>query len=124
MTSEQQDLINKAKESLAASRLLHDQGHYGFAASRAYYAMFYLAEAMLLGEGLAFSKHSAVHSAFGEHFAKSGRVPVKFHRYLIHAMEIRHTGDYGKPMTVTNEDSREQISRAEEFLALAEGLDK
>ena len=36
-----------------------------FAASRAYYAMFYAAEALLQSRGLAFSKHSAVHAAFG-----------------------------------------------------------
>ena len=35
------------------------QGAYpDFAASRVYYAMFYIAQAFLEGEGLAFSKHS------------------------------------------------------------------
>lgn len=74
MTAEQAALLQKAQKSLRAARLLADQGFYDFAVSRAYYAMFYIAEAFLLGEGLAFSKHSAVISAFGERFAKSGRV--------------------------------------------------
>jgi uncharacterized protein (UPF0332 family) len=60
------------------------QGAYpDFAASRVYYAMFYIAQAFLEGEGLAFSKHSAVIAAFGQHFARTGKVPVEFHRFLL-----------------------------------------
>ena len=57
--------------------------------------MFYVAEAILLGEGLTFSKHSAVIAAFGEHFVKPGRIPPEFHRYLIEGEDNRHLGDYG-----------------------------
>jgi uncharacterized protein (UPF0332 family) len=43
--TEDRDLLSlmaKAEESLAAARLLRDGGYHGFAASRAYYAMFYV----------------------------------------------------------------------------------
>jgi uncharacterized protein (UPF0332 family) len=59
MTPEQQNLLEKAISSLAAARVLLDNNFPEFAASRAYYAMFYIAEAFLEGEGLSFSKHSA-----------------------------------------------------------------
>jgi len=59
LTSEQAALIKKAKESLRAARLLAKNDLYNFAASRAYYAMFYIAEAFLLEEKIAYSKHSA-----------------------------------------------------------------
>jgi len=58
-------MIRKADKSLAGAHVLLEEGFYGFAASRAYYAMFYAAEALLQSRGLAFSKHSAVHAAFG-----------------------------------------------------------
>ncbi|MBI4830274.1 MAG: HEPN domain-containing protein [Candidatus Lindowbacteria bacterium] len=58
MTPEQAALTEKARESLDAAKLLESQGYLDFAVSRAYYAMFYVAEAFLLGEGLTFSKHS------------------------------------------------------------------
>jgi uncharacterized protein (UPF0332 family) len=45
---------------LQAARLLAEGGFFDFAISRAYYSMFYIAEAFLLGERLAYSKHSAV----------------------------------------------------------------
>ena len=91
MTQAQGVLLAKAGASLDAAKLLHGEGHYGFAASRAHYTMFYVAEAFLLGKGMTFSKHSAVHAAFGEHFVKTGIVPPEFHRHLIHGMEVRHT---------------------------------
>ena len=122
MTPEQEDLLIQARDSLAAAHLLYDQGYCGFAAARAYYAMFYVAEAFLLGRNLSFSKHSGVHAAFGQHFAKTGTVPSKFHRYLIRGMEVRQSGDYGKGGTVTPEESAEQLSRAEEFLQLGEQM--
>jgi uncharacterized protein (UPF0332 family) len=121
VTPEQSALLGKAKESLAAARLLGSHGQYGFAAARAYYAMFYLAEALLLDEGLAFSKHAGVISAFGEHFAKTGRVLPEFHRYLIRGLEIRHLADYSTA-PVSEDESAEQIARAEDFLALAQSL--
>jgi uncharacterized protein (UPF0332 family) len=84
MMPEQQGLLLQARKSLAAAKLLHKEGYHSFAASRAYYTMFYVAEAFLLGKGLAFSKHSDVHAAFGEHFVKTGAVPSEFHQYLIY----------------------------------------
>ena len=122
MTPEQADLLVQAHDSVAAAKVLRTEGHHGFAASRAYYAMFYVAEAFLLGKGLAFSKHSGVHAAFGEHFAKAGIVQPEFHRYLIRGMAVRHAGDYGKARKVTPEEAAEQITHAEQFLELAEQL--
>ena len=54
MTPEQEILFRQAKESLDAAKLLHQSGYYGYAASRAYYAMFYVAAALLLAKGVAF----------------------------------------------------------------------
>jgi uncharacterized protein (UPF0332 family) len=120
VTPEQVALLQKAQASLQAARLLSEQGFYDFAISRAYYAMFYVAEAFLLGDGLAFSKHSAVIAAFGERFAKSGRIPQEFHRYLIEGESSRNVGDYDIKPGLSKGEATEQIKRAEKFLKLAE----
>ncbi|AFY61197.1 HEPN domain-containing protein [Synechococcus sp. PCC 6312] len=119
MTKEQQELLLKAQKSLQAAKLLLANAYPEYAASRAYYAMFYIAEAFLEGEGLSFSKHSAVIAAFGKEFAKPQRVSPDFHRYLIEAQELRSAGDYGHLDAVTDDQAREQIERAEQFLAVA-----
>lgn len=74
MTPQQQALIQKAVRSVQAAEVLNETGFPEFAASRAYYTMFYVAEAFLEGEGLVFSSHSAVIAAFGQQFARTGRV--------------------------------------------------
>jgi hypothetical protein len=52
MTAAQRDLLRKAQESLDAARLLHREGFHAFAASRAYYAMFYAEQSLVPGERL------------------------------------------------------------------------
>ena len=88
MTEDQEELLLKAQQSLAAAQLLLGNDYTDFAASRAYYAMFYAAEALLEGDGLSFSSHSGVISAFGREFARTKRVPAQFHRYLIEAHNL------------------------------------
>lgn len=60
MTPEQTALLQKAQSSIDAAKLLVREEFFDFAVSRAYYAMFYIAEAILLEDELNYSKHSAV----------------------------------------------------------------
>jgi uncharacterized protein (UPF0332 family) len=72
VSAETDALMSRARRSLIAARLLLEAGSPDFAASRAYYAMFYAAEALLLSRGLAFSKHEAVIAEFAREFVRSG----------------------------------------------------
>jgi len=92
---EVQALVRKAEESLDVARVLLDRGNFGFSASRSYYAMFYLAEALLLTQGLSFSKHSAVIAAFGRVFVKTGLMEGKFHAYLRKGFEAVMISGFG-----------------------------
>jgi uncharacterized protein (UPF0332 family) len=122
MTEEQQELLYQARDSLEAAKWLMKGDYPGYSAARAYYAMFYIAEAFLEGDELSFSRHTAVIAAFGREFAHKKRVPIEFHRYLIEAQEVRHSGDYGERQAVNFEQAQVQINRAKEFLDLAEKL--
>ncbi|MEL7224660.1 MAG: HEPN domain-containing protein [Cyanobacteria bacterium P01_D01_bin.36] len=120
MREAQKLLLEKAKESLRAAELLSNETMYGFAASRAYYSMFYVAQAFLIEESLSFSSHAAVISSFGKTFAKTKRLPTKFHRYLIDAAQTRTDGDYNTATTVTAGEAFESIAHAKEFIAVAD----
>ena len=119
MNDAQRDLLLSARDSLEAARVLLDSGYPDYAASRAYYAMFYAAEAFLEGKGLSFSKHSAVVSAFGKEFAATGLVPTDYHKSPKRAEELRHVADYRPRRFVEPDKAKEQIERAERFLELA-----
>lgn len=113
-------LINKAKDSIGAARTLVREGYYDFAASRAYYAMFYIAEAMLMQLEQSYNKHSAVISAFGREYAKTGIMDSKFHQWLIDAQDFRNIGDYGVEAHVSKNDANSVCEWAEEFINHAE----
>lgn len=119
MKIEQQQLLEKARESLQAAEILVENNLANIAVTRAYYTMFYVAEAYLLGEELAFSSHSAVISAFGRIFAKEKRLPVEYHRYLINAQEKRIEADYNLTPNITLEQAKVITREAKEMLNYA-----
>lgn len=109
-------LIQKGERSLKAAQRLYRDGDFDFSVSRAYYAMFYLTEAVLVHKGLSFSKHSAVISAFNQHFIKTGIFPKEFHQWLTSAFEKRQIGDYVYSAEITEYEAKQMLSQAEEFL--------
>jgi uncharacterized protein (UPF0332 family) len=119
MNEEQAGFIKKAEKSIGAAELLKTDGFYEFSVLRSYYTMFYCAKALLLLHDLRHSKHSAVIAAFGEKFAKTGALPIHFHKYLIDAEDKRIVGDYDVVMEMTEEQAQLQLTRAREFIDLA-----
>ncbi|MFN8403783.1 MAG: HEPN domain-containing protein [Anaerolineales bacterium] len=70
--------MENAREVLEVARLNLGNDFYGSACNRAYYAVFYAASALLFAKGMSFGKHSAVLSAFRQHFIKTGELDVKW----------------------------------------------
>lgn len=120
MMPEQHQLLDKAKTSIQGSNSLVRDGLYGFSISRSYYAMFYAAQALLLGKGLSFSKHSGVLAGFGLHFIKTGILPASLHRDIITAQEDRLKADYDIQSVHNAETANHWIERAEAFILQAE----
>jgi uncharacterized protein (UPF0332 family) len=111
-----QQLLEKAQRSIEAGQDLLVKGHLEFATGRAYYAMFYIAEALLNEKGLRFSKHGGVHGAFGEHYVKTGLFDAKYHRWLLDSFDQRIMGDYNVAFELTLEEVSVLIDQAIEFL--------
>lgn len=119
MKNETHKLMEKAWRALRAAELLMKDGYEDFAAGRAYYAMFHAAQALLQEKDLRYRKHSSVHAAFGEHFAKTGLMDPKFHRLLLDAFDERLLGDYGVDAKLDPESVTLRIEQAREFLEAA-----
>ncbi len=88
---------------------------------RAYYAMFYVAEALLSALGESFRSHGAVIAAFGRLYAKTGKIDAKYHQWLIAAQNLRSIGDYGVEAHVTDEQAETVCDWADEFIRVAAG---
>lgn len=109
-------LLEKAESSIGAAESLLRDGYRDFAAGRAYYAMFYTAEALLAERELEFKKHVGVHKAFSEHFIKTGIFEQKYYQWLIASFNSRLVGDYAIRTEFEDAEVQEWIDQAEEFL--------
>jgi uncharacterized protein (UPF0332 family) len=99
------------------------ESYHGSAINRAYYAVFYAANALLSTEGLARSKHSGVVAAFRESFVKPGLIEVEYSRIYGRVMDDRHVSDYEIDLPIDTgvverdlSDARRFVERAEQYL--------
>ena len=74
----------------------------------------------MLSGGLSFSSHSAIIANYGKEFAKTRLLNPKFHNYLIKAQDRRNIGDYAIGSHLTEEEVREMLTWAKEFLKAGE----
>jgi uncharacterized protein (UPF0332 family) len=108
-------LMAKADESLAVADGLLAQQHHEFAASRAYYAMFYAAQAALLLRNMQFAKHSAVIARFNREFVKSGVFAPSLFKALEKGFTLRNQGDYGI-LPLEPDEAASLLVQARDFL--------
>jgi uncharacterized protein (UPF0332 family) len=119
---EVQDYLKKADRALKVAENLLAAGFDAEAAARAYYAMFYAAQALLKENGIQRVKHSAVQAAFGQHLVKTGKIETKFHRMLIDARETRELADYTVEEEISAETALLRVKNAEEFIRIVKTL--
>ncbi len=117
--TERHGLIRKAEKFLSSARLLVESGDLDSAVSRAYYAAFYVAEALLDALELSFSSHKSVISAYGQEFSKKGRLDSRFHRFLITAFEKRQHADYGIETGLDQQEVNELLAETQSFIEAA-----
>ena len=111
------DELARAATCLREARALP----YG-AASRAYYAAFHAARALLFSVGLDVGSHRGVVNLLGEHFVRPGRLSPEMARLLSRMHADRHDADYAAQAVFTTDESAEAIADAERFLEAVEGL--
>lgn len=122
MKPEAARFLEKAERAIRAAKNLLATSDTEFAAGRAYYAMFYTAEALLAQRDLRFRKHSGVHAAFGQHLAGAHLVDPKFHRWLLEAFNQRILGDYGIDVVISPSDVEQMIRVQRSFFGWAESI--
>ena len=122
MKPEVHEYLKKADRALKVAENLLAAGFEAEAAARAYYAMFYAAQALLKENGIQRVKHSAVQAAFGQYLVKTGKIDVKFHRILIDARETREIADYTLGEEISAETASLRVKNAEDFVKVVKAL--
>jgi uncharacterized protein (UPF0332 family) len=110
------DFIEKAEKFLTTAEQALNTGDYDSCVSRCYYAMFFMAEAALLTKSLTASSHKGVISLFGEHFVKTKILERELGKALNDAYDKRLVGDYGVGFTVSNQQAKDLLETARNFV--------
>lgn len=112
--------IEAAKDKIESAEILLRHKKYNDAVSRAYYAVFHCAQALLLSIKMKAESHTGVRQLFGLYFIKEGRFDKKFGRYLKNLKDERENGDYGIFTLIEEEDAKKAIEEANEFVTETE----
>lgn len=108
--------IVRAKEELEAAHSNLKNGFYRVAVTRAYYAMFHAASALLFRQGIIRRKHTGVISAFGENFVKTGLIEPEYAKMLTQAFDSRLDSDYDLIFSIARIPVEEIVANAVKFV--------
>jgi uncharacterized protein (UPF0332 family) len=112
----------KAERTLSAARLLLGSGDTEGTCNRAYYAMYYAAQAALLAAGIAvpedgYKTHQGLIAAFGKHLVLGGQIDQTLGRSINKVQSLRQIADYvGDPPSL--EEATWAVENAERFVVV------
>lgn len=125
MSDDVEALLDRAARYLDSAELLLEDGDRESCVSRAYYAMFFAAEAALLEEGIETSTHRGVITTFGQRFVQDGPLPGEMGRLLSTTMQKRQVSDYDPHPGIGEAEARSVLDDARGFLdRIAKMLDR
>lgn len=116
------DLWSKAKEAAEEARVLHRAELFDGATSRAYYAMFSAARALLVQQGSPAAnakRHATVWREFSLQFVVSGHFEKREGEFVARVGELRKVADYSD-RKVSAEAADTIVAAMDRFMGIAE----
>jgi uncharacterized protein (UPF0332 family) len=113
--------VARAKESFAATKDLIANGYYNDAASRMYYACFYILLAYICAKQLKAETHKRVQIVFHE-LIKTGSIDKKFSKLYSKLFNRRFESEHAEFANYAIADVKPLISEVEEFIITVEKL--
>ncbi len=108
--------LMQAEETLAECGLLKEAAHYRGAVNRAYYAMFYAVQVLIVSDKVYISKHSGAISYFDREYVKRGIIEKTFSKWLHRLFDLRQDADYGDMYEPTKEQCEQAENQARQFV--------
>lgn len=115
-----QDELKLARQALTAAELLIGAALPADAASRAYYAAFHAARALLFSVGIDSRSHSALRSLVSRHFVQAGTIAAELSKELAQLEALRSASDYDSAFALGVAEIKPELEKARRFVAEAE----
>lgn len=114
--------IQKAWDSVQEAEDNARLGHWTLAASRLYYATYYMASALLVDKGITARSHSGVIHIIGSEFVKKDLLTKDEGRLISRLFGMRQSGDYDDLFDWTEEEVLPFFDKTKAFLKRMEDL--
>jgi uncharacterized protein (UPF0332 family) len=108
--------LDRAEEDLATAVENLNNGRYGAANNRAYYAIFHAIRSVLALDAVDFQSHAQVIGYFNKNYCNTNIIDRYFNGIAQDAAKSRNKSDYEDAYNPTNEEAERNINGAEEFL--------
>jgi len=115
-----QRLMQRAQRTLRTARLVLKDEDYASAVNRAYYAIFYAANAALSTKNVERHKHTGIISEFRQRFIKTGLIEREYSAFYGDTMDARHDSDHDFATETERERAESAMAEAEQFVARIE----
>jgi uncharacterized protein (UPF0332 family) len=109
-------LFMKAQKYLRSAALLFEMEDFDSCASRAYFAMFYAAQACLMADVGSIPARQSIRSAFLQRFVDTGRLPRHAGEALREAADLQELGDYAHDFAIESAAAERILQEAEAFV--------
>ena len=114
--------LARGRESLESADILLEAGKHADAVSRAYYAAFHHACALLLMSGEQARRHAGVERLLQRDLVRSGKLDAAVARSQAHLLEDRQDADDGAETVFTHDLTAERVASARAFCEAARAL--
>ena len=114
--------LKRARQALAVAKRLFEEKFFNDTLSKSYYAIFYAAGAALESIGIQTKRHATTIQKFHEQFILTNKVDEYHHLTLANAFRTRNLADYELTWEAEEEEAKDQLKRAEEFIKTIEEL--
>ncbi len=100
--------LEKASETLSEAELLKNNRFYNAAVNRLYYAAYYAASALMLGNKLEVATHSGIKTMLGMKFVQPGILEREYGRAYQRLFDSRQAADY-EDFVINDIDTYEEL---------------
>jgi uncharacterized protein (UPF0332 family) len=114
--------VARGDSTLESAELLLAAGKAADAVSRAYYAAFHYARALLLTLGEEPITHAGVEKLLHRHWVRTGELDAEVARRFSKLQKMRIDADYSADFVFTREGAAEEVAVAREFVSAARTL--
>src|SRR5207244_1601179 len=111
------DAIARGDDLMDTAEILFRAGKYADAVSRAYYAIFHFARALLLKRGIEAKSHGGIGRLLQREVVRTGDLTPESGATFSKLMALRHDADYDAVVVISSAVARAELDAARAFIA-------